>query len=381
NFLSFHYGGLTSAFDLAVVVLLTGLALLSTTWQENRGEGDGEVEIAPTEATAESGTSPMQLVLRAIEAVSRDPSLLALMAVVTGFESAMYGFIFSWTPALTEGAVSPPALGSVFATLMLAYTSGSLVFQAMGSSPQSQDNDSADVAAEMELVDLSNSINASMSTSTATTATATNASAITTNTNTSPPPSSSSAGNSQSVNNNNNTTTTNNNNYNNNNIVKTGSIRATGSASSAVDNNNNTNNNNNNNNNINNNSSLRLALPPLRAALIAAPFALLASALGLSALEAGSAERTAVVLGGFVAFEFCCGLYNPAVSAVKGALVPETLRSTIYSTYRAPMNAVVLAVLLWGAPPSSCLVACAGLLGLAALAGAALPATAGAANR
>ncbi|CAK0808672.1 unnamed protein product [Prorocentrum cordatum] len=90
---------------------------------------------------------------------------------------------------------------------------------------------------------------------------------------------------------------------------------------------------------------------PLRAALLLAPLALLPPALALNLLPAGSTEYVSCVLGGFVAFEFCAGLYSPAVSAVKGALVPEAMRSSIRA-YRAPMNAAVVAVLLGDMTPA-----------------------------
>merc|ERR1719419_31106 len=100
----------------------------------------------------------------------------------------------------------------------------------------------------------------------------------------------------------------------------------------------------------------------LRGTLVLAPFALLAAPLALTFLVPGSSSSTACALFGFIAFEFSCGLYAPAMSAVKGSLVPERLRSTIYSTFRVPMNAVVLLVLLSGSPPRDALLSCVVLL-------------------
>lgn len=246
-----HVGGFTAAFDLAAMLLLTGLLLISFTWRENRGEEHSE-------GLASGGNSPVALLTRGVKTISSESALVGLMAIVAGFEGAMYSFVFNWTPSLTEGASSPPVLGGVFATLMLAYTAGSLIFQLLG-------------------------------------------------------------------------------------VPRKGKP-------SAVD-----------------------PLVLLRGVLLVAPVALLISASGLVFLPPGSYERTARVLGGFTAFELCCGLYAPTMSAVKGRLVPEHLRSTIYNTYRVPMNGVVLAVLLSDLSPATALCIAAGLLVVAAGASTLLP--------
>jgi len=41
-------------------------------------------------------------------------------------------------------------------------------------------------------------------------------------------------------------------------------------------------------------------------------------------------------------FEGCIGAYYPAMSTVKGNIVPEDQRAAIYSVFRLPMNLVVL---------------------------------------
>jgi len=65
---------------------------------------------------------------------------------------------------------------------------------------------------------------------------------------------------------------------------------------------------------------------------------------------------------GFLLFEFCCGLYFPSVSTIKGQAVPESVRSTVYNLYRVPMNAIVLAVLLTNLSMTSVFVTCFALL-------------------
>lgn len=51
----------------------------------------------------------------------------------------------------------------------------------------------------------------------------------------------------------------------------------------------------------------------------------------------------------FLAFEACVGLYFPMMGSLKGQIVPEELRSTIYNIYRVPLNAIVVAVLVFKA--------------------------------
>lgn len=48
----------------------------------------------------------------------------------------------------------------------------------------------------------------------------------------------------------------------------------------------------------------------------------------------------------FLAFEACVGLYFPMIGTLKGKIVPENMRSTIYNIYRIPLNFIVLMPLL-----------------------------------
>ena len=63
------------------------------------------------------------------------------------------------------------------------------------------------------------------------------------------------------------------------------------------------------------------------------------------------ALRTLALLGAFLAFEFCVGIYWPAIGTVKAVLVPEAVRATMYNLFRVPLNVVVLVVLLTDLPP------------------------------
>merc|ERR1719240_1780408 len=51
-------------------------------------------------------------------------------------------------------------------------------------------------------------------------------------------------------------------------------------------------------------------------------------------------------LWAFVIFELCVGIYFPSICTLKSESVPESHRATIYNLFRAPMNAIVIAVLL-----------------------------------
>ena len=48
----------------------------------------------------------------------------------------------------------------------------------------------------------------------------------------------------------------------------------------------------------------------------------------------------------FLVFEACVGLYFPMMGTLKGDIVPEDMRSTIYNIYRLPLNVIVLMPLL-----------------------------------
>merc|ERR1719272_2510617 len=66
------------------------------------------------------------------------------------------------------------------------------------------------------------------------------------------------------------------------------------------------------------------------------------AALSLAAFGLG----TSVSFMGFLVFEVCVGIYFPAMGTLKGKLVPEEHRATIYNLNRVPLNAIVLFTLL-----------------------------------
>jgi len=68
-------------------------------------------------------------------------------------------------------------------------------------------------------------------------------------------------------------------------------------------------------------------------------------ALGSHALPAVSSSPE-VCFCAFLFFDFAVGMYFPMIGTLKGAIVPEASRSTIYSIYRVPLNFIVVAALV-----------------------------------
>jgi len=50
--------------------------------------------------------------------------------------------------------------------------------------------------------------------------------------------------------------------------------------------------------------------------------------------------------GSFLVFELCVGLYFPMMGTMKGNIVPEESRATIYNLYRLPLNIIVVGTLV-----------------------------------
>jgi hypothetical protein len=74
--------------------------------------------------------------------------------------------------------------------------------------------------------------------------------------------------------------------------------------------------------------------------------ALAASSMAVPAFVGASVVMVRYNLWSFLAFELCCGIYFPAICTLKSEVVPENQRSTIYNLFRAPMNFIVVTVLL-----------------------------------
>mmetsp|Transcript_104244 Transcript_104244/g.290380 ORF Transcript_104244/g.290380 Transcript_104244/m.290380 type:complete len:482 (-) Transcript_104244:53-1498(-) len=98
-------------------------------------------------------------------------------------------------------------------------------------------------------------------------------------------------------------------------------------------------------------------------------------AIGLCTLVLSAACHCAVAVSpsvvlsffAFLAFEMCVGMYFPMMGTLKGQIVPEAKRSTIYNLYRVPLNAIVVATLLLQLDTSTSFVCTSAMLTIAAL--------------
>jgi MFS family permease len=117
---AFHVGGFCSPFDLAIILLVVGLLLISFLWEENYGSPQAAETISEQDGLAKQ-------VKEGVQAIAGSKTLIIVMMMVACFEGSMYTFVFNWTPALSN-AVSTPAFGMVFASFMMAYMCGSSTF-------------------------------------------------------------------------------------------------------------------------------------------------------------------------------------------------------------------------------------------------------------
>mmetsp|Transcript_21522 Transcript_21522/g.57637 ORF Transcript_21522/g.57637 Transcript_21522/m.57637 type:complete len:491 (-) Transcript_21522:187-1659(-) len=115
-----HVGGFCSPFDLAIVVLVVGLLLISFLWEENYGTSEASQPSSEQEGLAKQ-------VMDGAQAIASSKKLMIIMGMVACFEGSMYTFVFNWTPALSN-SLSTPAFGMVFASFMMAYMCGSSTF-------------------------------------------------------------------------------------------------------------------------------------------------------------------------------------------------------------------------------------------------------------
>ena len=128
NFAANHLG-YTAPFDIALCLLVVCAACISSTWTENYGKqggGGGGGGGGGAEAT-ESNFGVAWRLLRTNRKVA------CLGCLQACFESAMFIFVFQWTPILEEsspGAQHVPH-GLVFASFMVCLMIGSYTFKAI----------------------------------------------------------------------------------------------------------------------------------------------------------------------------------------------------------------------------------------------------------
>ena len=112
---SWYWGGYTAPFDLAILALGAGCALMQALWGDNYGE-----------STAASSGAEFK---EALQLVRGDRLVFAVGLASALFEGSMYAFVFMWTPALNgaPGQPSPP-YGTIFSAFMVACMLGSQLF-------------------------------------------------------------------------------------------------------------------------------------------------------------------------------------------------------------------------------------------------------------
>eukprot|EP00927_Polykrikos_kofoidii_P025628 TRINITY_DN22994_c0_g1_i1.p1 TRINITY_DN22994_c0_g1~~TRINITY_DN22994_c0_g1_i1.p1 ORF type:complete len:471 (-),score=44.75 TRINITY_DN22994_c0_g1_i1:31-1443(-) len=224
-----YVGGYVGAFDLAILCMLLGLMLILTLWSENFGE----LSAAGSSSTG-AHDSIWTTLSQAVTLLVSDCRVWVLGIISSGFEGAMYAFVFHWTPALHSETVPPPH-GLIFATFMMACMCG--------------------------------------------------ASATTIMSNTYTP-------------------------------------------------------------------VVRLVFACVVGIIV----------FNICALCVGNQAWLMVMFLCFLIFEFCVGVYFPAIGVLKSQVVPENVRTTVYNLYRVPLNAVVMGLLLSDIPLVRCYHLCAILL-------------------
>ncbi|CAO3609144.1 unnamed protein product [Cunninghamella echinulata] len=120
--------GIGSPYVFAMILLGCAGFLVSTTWNENYGEPNGNREVKLSDALKQG-----------CKVLLQDRNILVIGAAQTFFESSMYTFVLLYTPAIESAAMSyfgnkdaqKLPLGYLFSTLMFATMTGSLSFQAL----------------------------------------------------------------------------------------------------------------------------------------------------------------------------------------------------------------------------------------------------------
>ena len=110
--------GVVAPFDLSLVCLIAGTAIIYTTWKENYGD---------------KNSAPALNLKQGIEVIQQNPKVALLGLIQSCFESSMYLFVFMWTPVLEaivpKGEVLPHGL--VFACFMVCMMIGSNMFKSL----------------------------------------------------------------------------------------------------------------------------------------------------------------------------------------------------------------------------------------------------------
>jgi len=106
------FDAMTAPFDTAIVLLFIGGIVIFLTWGENYGNSSVEWR---------------QIFIEALHVLKSDLKVSCLGISQSMFESAMYIFVFMWTPVLVN-SIKDMSHGLVFACFMLAVMIGSSLF-------------------------------------------------------------------------------------------------------------------------------------------------------------------------------------------------------------------------------------------------------------
>jgi len=132
--------GPSAPFELSVVFLVAGAALVFSQWSENYGgtksAKSAKVEVADAVVAEEEGKGPNEggaaLTKGAWEALVGDRKLMLLGAVQAFFEGAMYIFVLQWPPAMKMALAGQSVpFGPIFSCFMVCCMIGSSTFSAL----------------------------------------------------------------------------------------------------------------------------------------------------------------------------------------------------------------------------------------------------------
>ncbi|KAL5031818.1 hypothetical protein BDV3_000051 [Batrachochytrium dendrobatidis] len=114
---SVDYFGLVAPFMIAIVVLILAMVIIILTWTENYGN--------------KSASTSSPSFFSVIQIIYNDPDIFAVGTMQFCFESAMYTFVFLWSPVLETLAGSTIKLpfGVIFSSFMVCIMIGSLFFK------------------------------------------------------------------------------------------------------------------------------------------------------------------------------------------------------------------------------------------------------------
>lgn len=116
NFVSDHFG-YVAPFMAALIALIVAFFIISSSWNENYGEKD-------------SG-APSIGIAGALRIVLSDKKILYVGLMQTLFESAMYSFVFLWSPVFEKYKQKEDAVpyGIIFSAFMVSLMIGSVFFK------------------------------------------------------------------------------------------------------------------------------------------------------------------------------------------------------------------------------------------------------------